>query len=167
VGWQFGSIGVGYQFDFSHQDNRQPGRENADFRVRNHSANVALMSWTKLSLMLDAGLERAASEESGEIVRGRRGGASADLRLTRTTALTLQGNHATSLEQLTGISQKATSAQAQLSQRVMLLRRRGGATQGQLFARFAGSRMQAVSFDNVPFRRDNWTINTGINLSVF
>ncbi|HSJ07028.1 MAG TPA: hypothetical protein VK936_10005 [Longimicrobiales bacterium] len=167
LGWQFGMFAIGYQFDTSIQDNRQPGRENADFNARNHSATVALMSWRSISLHLDGALERAESRESGEITRGRRAGASLDLRATATTALSVQGSVSRSREAVTGMTQSATTAQAQLSQRITMLRRRGSATRGQLFIRFSGSRAEASGFDLPLFRRTNWSINTGANLSVF
>lgn len=167
LGWQVGVFAFGYQLDLSHQDNRQSGREDADFRVRNHAASVALLNWRSLALSLDGALERASSEESGEVTRGRRVGASADVRITTTTALTLQGSRSRSHEALTDLGQTALNAHAQLTQRITMLRRRGSATQGQLFIRFAGSRAEASGLDLPDFKRTNWTIHTGANLSVF
>lgn len=167
LGWQFGVFALGYQLDLSHQDNRQAGRENADFRVRNHAGSVSLMDWGRLALSLDGSIERAASEESGEVTRGRRIGGSAEVRITSSTALSLQGSRSRSREALTDVGQTATNAHAQLSQRITMLRRRGGATRGQLFIRFAGARAETSGFDNTTFKRSNWTINTGANLSVF
>ncbi len=59
--WSLGRASLGYAVNFTDQDNRQPGREQADFKSLNHGVNV---SWTVGSaLSLNLGISRARNAE--------------------------------------------------------------------------------------------------------
>lgn len=59
--WSVGPASVGYSLNFSDQDNRQPGRELADFQSLNHGINV---SWNVIDgVSTTVGLSRARNAE--------------------------------------------------------------------------------------------------------
>jgi len=66
--WSIGPASLGYSLNFSDQDNRQPGREQADFQSLNHGINV---SWNIIDgLSTTLGLSRARNaEREREIAR--------------------------------------------------------------------------------------------------
>lgn len=64
--WQFG-----YRADYSEQDNRQPGRANADFEHRVHAANLSFAPHPSVDLSFEMSRERSYSVESARIDRNR------------------------------------------------------------------------------------------------
>ncbi len=63
VGWNFSGVNLNYRFSLGDQDNRQPGRANADFRNVTHGANVGLQMTDKLNFGLGANFTDAHDDE--------------------------------------------------------------------------------------------------------
>ncbi len=59
--WSLGRASLGYAVNFTDQDNRQPGRAQADFKSLNHGLNLSWMLGSSLSLT--AGVSRARNAE--------------------------------------------------------------------------------------------------------
>jgi hypothetical protein len=67
--WQGNRWGLGYNLSRSAQDNRQPGREQADFHTRTQGVTLSLMLHSRFDLNLDWSGERARNEELLEVAR--------------------------------------------------------------------------------------------------
>ncbi len=63
VAWQIGSQSIGYNVNWSDQDNRQPGRAQADFRDVNHGLNLNLTLSQQFRLGLNFGAVIASDIE--------------------------------------------------------------------------------------------------------
>lgn len=50
LGWNIGQVSVGYTYSLSDQDNRQIGRENADFERTSHSISTNFSLWDSMSV---------------------------------------------------------------------------------------------------------------------
>ncbi len=64
--WTFGAVRTGYRLTLADQDNRQPGRERADFLNTGHGLAFGLAT-TRFDLALDGNLERAENEEQPRV----------------------------------------------------------------------------------------------------
>jgi hypothetical protein len=71
VQWQ-GALSVGYSLTASRQDNRQPGRERADFAHQTHQVALGLTRGEGLEASLELQLETGRNEEVGQTDRLRR-----------------------------------------------------------------------------------------------
>lgn len=72
VTWRGERVTAGWRLDLSNQDNRQPGRENADLKGRVNAFQLGLRPWTRLSVDLGLDLERRESVERDEVENTRR-----------------------------------------------------------------------------------------------
>lgn len=165
--WYAGATRIGYAFDRSDQDNRQPGREAADFRALVHTASLGFTPVRILDVGLDLSHETAESLERDETSRNARVGGSLDLRVTRSTTVAVQASANRTTQDPVDLRQTGTDLRLQLSQRVTLHRRAAGATAGQLFVRFARHSVSATGLGAFADPRRTWTLNTGFTLSVF
>ena len=61
--WEFDKWGLGYQTEWSDQDNKQPGRENADFNTLGHQFSLTLRPKEAITIGLSAGRVRSNDKE--------------------------------------------------------------------------------------------------------
>jgi hypothetical protein len=80
--WQFAKWRVGYRFNQSYQDNRQPGRALADLRNQIHGVALGLTPHTAFDLNFDVNIEDAKTFETARIDRTLRAGVNANWRMT-------------------------------------------------------------------------------------
>lgn len=165
--WYARSTRLGYALNRSDQDNRQVGREQADFEAVVHTASVGFTPLRMVDVGLDLSLETAESLERGETTRNARFGGSLDLRATRTTTFAAQASANRNTQDPVDLRQTSTDLRLQLSQRVTLHQRSAGSTGGQLFVRFARHSASAFGLGAFTDPRRTWTLNTGFTLSVF
>lgn len=71
VNWQGNAWMFGYRVERTEQDNRQPGRERADFQHRLHGANLSLSLYDGLDVNFDVNHERSYSVEALRFDRNR------------------------------------------------------------------------------------------------
>jgi hypothetical protein len=64
--WTIGAVRAGYRLTWADQDNRQPGRERADFLNDGHGLAFGLAT-TRFDLAVDGNLERAENEEQPRV----------------------------------------------------------------------------------------------------
>jgi hypothetical protein len=164
--WQRGAASLAYQLDYSHQNNRQPTRDRADFTVRNHGVLLGFTLLRRFTLSTDVALERARSHETAELTTTHRVGGSVTASITRTTEVAIQAAHSRLRQQSTGTGQRNSNFRVQLSQRFRPPTGTPNAN-GQLFIRLAGGRSAFFAPDLTRRDPDTWTINTGANLSLF
>jgi len=85
--WQGDGWRAGYGYNHSFQDNRQPGRELADFANLAHTASIAYTPVSSLDLTLDFGLESADNVEVTTSLTTTRIGGGVDWRVTRSSTI--------------------------------------------------------------------------------
>jgi hypothetical protein len=166
--WQGGRWRVGYRFDRSSQDNRQPEREKADSANRVQTVSLGFTPVTMIDLGLDLGLERAENKEIERVDRTRRVGVSVGWRATGSTTLGARWSTTHSEDDAGLRDSDASDVSAEIAQRLDVIRWFGGPLPGQVFLRYGRQRNSTsdreFAFDD---SRRNWTLNTGLNLSVF
>lgn len=165
--WYRESWRIGYQLDRSTQDNRQADREQADFGAITHNVSFGVTPLSFVDVSLDAALERSDNEEFDQSATTRRVGGSVDVRVTRSTGLSLQAYRTIAEDDALPGERTDTDLNVQLSQAVTVHQRQSGATRGQLFVRFARATGEGPGFDGTPFARRTWTLHTGFSLSLF
>jgi hypothetical protein len=163
--WSLPRGSVAYSLSFSDQDNRQPGRENADFQSLNHGLNL---NWSVTpALSLNTGLSRARNAERERAIARYSDGANAALNWRARERLTLslnwqQGRSHDSLDQSEGRN-KSLSASLAGGLDLPLGARRVPA---QLFVNYA---RQTSTNANRLFGFDSefgtWSVNSGLSFS--
>lgn len=159
--WQFGSSWLR-----GLQDNRQPGRENADFRNRGHQLRVQWAASERLLLGAEAGRTRPFSVERGVAAPTRSLTALLDWRWADPWSLQVQLSDQASDDALQAGAQRQSALQAQLTHRFSWTGADGVARPGQWFARV----VQARSSQDAPLlglatRGRSTLLNAGLNLS--
>ena len=168
IEWQAGSTRFGWKLNYSDQDNRQVGRENADFL---NAANIVFLSLQPTSILdlgLEYGNERAALGETGAVNRTKNYQATlalrplASLALTSNGILTDTGNDAGTSEG------RAWTVNVQAAWRFEPPRKGTHGLSGQILVRysFQQSRTSDLVFGTETFRKA-WVVSSGVSLSLF
>jgi len=158
---------LAYQLNRSTQDNRQEGRENADFERTAHTVTLGVSPLSFMNLSVDGSREEATNAGSEEVSRTSRLGLNANIRVASRTAFTLFGSQSWSTDAFDeGAERVVRQIRLELSQGVTFLSHSGNATTGQFFVRFAHQRgdLFGLSTGDTPVA---WTVNAGFNLSLF
>lgn len=167
--WQGSRWRFGYRLGLSLQDNRQPGRENDDFKNVNNSFNLGLTPFNRLDLNLDFALESAENKAQDQTDLTRRVGGSVNLRTTRTSALNVNISASHSEDDAKTSKRNNMFINAQWSISFTLNRTPDRQfLQGQVFVRY--TRNESDFTDTVfgfADESNNWTVNTGVNFSIF
>lgn len=167
--WQGTRWRFGYRLGYFLQDNRQPGRENSDFTNINNSFNLGLTPFNRLDLNLDIAFESAENKEQNRTDLTRRVGGSFNLRTTKTSVLNANISITNSEDDAKTSERNNMFINAQWSLSFTLNRTANRQfLQGQVFVRY--TRNESDFRDTVfgfADESDNWTINTGVNLSIF
>lgn len=168
LSWTFTNSSLGYSFSLGDQDNRQPGRANADFENRAHSLYASLQ--LHKNLLIDIGLTHGAAfdAESGTTQTTRGATLAFDWRLSQ--RFTLRGNYSlTEGDDSAGASDSRDyAAQTELRAEFLLPRNNGRGRPLQVFARH--SLVRNTLLDRLfAFDSDigNWTFTVGASLSLF
>jgi hypothetical protein len=159
---------AGYRFGRSHQDNRQVGQERADL-INVTNAMTAGLSLSNLNLTGDVSFDHASNLELSTVDRTRRIALMGEWRITprlgvsSTASMTWLGDdRRTSASRMTDFTVEGYW---------QIVLRRSPATKPALraFVRYArqSSLLQNVTFGVPSSLRTGWTINSGINVSVF
>lgn len=169
LNWQIATWSLGYQLSRNDQDNRQPGRENADFYNLNNSFTVSLSPFSRLNLNVDLSLEKAENKEQQRVDRTRRYGFGFNLQTTKASNLNVVFSTTSSEDDAKISENNDMFLNAQWSLNFYLKRSVvKNWMQGQVFIRYArkesSSKDILFGFDS---ELDNWTLNTGVNLSLF
>lgn len=165
--WNFARWRAGYSMNHSFQDNRQPGRETADFANLVQTVSVGLTPTAALDLTLTADHETADNREAGQVSRTIRGGLTflwhPDARSTVNAIVnrTVVRDPAAGPSTDSDVSLEYTYAAE--------FRARGVARPRlQLFGRWTwqSSNARDLIFGAVTDRR-SWVLTTGLTISVF
>ena len=166
VQWQ-GDVSLGYQLTATRQDNRQPGRERADFTQRTHQVALGLTRSERLEASLELQLERATNEELGETDRLRRVGLNLNHHLPHGFGVVLVVGAAWTDAEGADRDGHTLEGDLQASWRAVLRPGRK-APAATFFVRGATQRAQARNPAlQVLDDRAAWQLSAGLNLSAF
>lgn len=162
--WIFGSVSLGYRLSIATQDNRQEGRDDADFSSRVHGVMLAIPVRPGLTLDASLDLERAENEEVGDIQRTRRValGASwepwSQSRLAVSFSVTRASDDAGLRESTdTILESRWSTAVPGLSP-----------VDGRAFVRFGRISRDAVDSEfGIDQQTSQWSVNSGLSASLF
>lgn len=165
--WQGNAWMFGYRVERSEQDNRQPGRERADFEHRLHGANLSLSLYQGLDVNFDVSHERSYSVEAMRFDRNRNYGFGLAWNITK--ALHFSGSVALtkSFDDPRTNENESTNLDLNLSYRLHWQTSEGRGIAGQLFVRY--SDLDFAYYDRVfGFDSSNRTriVIGGINFSM-
>jgi len=167
VSWQGNAWMFGYRVEMSEQDNRQPGRQQADFEHRLHGANLSLSLLQGLDVSFDVSHERSYSVEALRFDRTRNYGFGLAWSITK--ALHFSGSVALSetFDQPRTSENESTNLDLNLSYRLHWQTSEGRGVGGQLFVRYTdfdiASRDRLFGFANDTRTR---IVIGGINFSM-
>jgi len=166
--WQAARWRFGYRFSYALQDNRQESREKADFVNRTSTLSLGLIPFGTLNLNVDVAFEGAENKEINRSDHTQRYGLNLSLQTTKSSALnvnlstTLSGDDAKTSERQNSVVNLEWSLGFGFGRGERKL------LKGQLFLRYAWQ--EGRSEDRIFGFADstkNWSVNTGVNLSVF
>lgn len=162
--WRGARASFGYQLNHSSQDNRQEGRENADFNNLVNRFSVGVQPHDRVSLNGQVSFERREAEERDEVVNTDRIGMQLNWTVFRQTAVSLSWA-ITHTEDEDNLSERDdTTVDAQWSGMIPYL----GTVGGQYFIRYGRTTADVIdrTFD-LDDERENWNVDMGLNLSFF
>jgi hypothetical protein len=162
--WRWRRASFGYQLNRSFQDNRQPGREDADLGSLSHESSLSVTPVPSLSLTASAGQTAARNHEREETDSTRRYGLGMTWRPFGQTALTLQLTDTHRANDGRGSTRDDRGLSTQWSSPVPGLGRFGGT----FHLRHATTHHRAVDpIANLDQRRSDWFIDSGFSLRFF
>lgn len=166
--WQGDGWRLGLQRTWTRQNNRQPGRERADFETFVDSLSA---SW-EVSGQLDAGVEvsqeRLSALEQDRTDRTRRAGVNGTWRLSRAQTVLASIARTVSTDSLGEAETTGFDGDAQWSLSFGLSPLGLPQGRGTLFARYSNRRLDARQrVFELDLASRQWAIHTGFNLSLF
>lgn len=161
---------IGYRYSRSFQDNRQPGREIADFRNITNAVNVGFSGLKNLNLNFELSRESANSFESATLNSTFRFGTNITWQDALIKNLTFNTNFSTTLagDRANTFDSRNLEYDAQLAYKFEIGKEKFKKMSAQIFIRYAnryGSRFDRLFFLN-DFNK-NQGINMGLNFSFF
>ena len=168
--WTLSRWRVAYRFNRSMQDNRQPGRERADFATTVNAITVGVTRGSALDVAIDATQERQEQREQGQEQRLRRVGTTTSWQFTRLAQLS--ANYMATVSRDRPSTMRGTQGDLRLELAHGFDVRSGpaaGGVRGRVFVRFqrlsAETRALAVS-TSPPVTsglRLRWSVATGLS----
>ncbi|MFI5120706.1 MAG: hypothetical protein ACHQM4_09845 [Thermoanaerobaculia bacterium] len=168
VEWNAGPARFGWHINYSDQDNRQVGREKADFL---NTANVASINATpspKVDLGLEVEWDRAAAKETGGVDRTKRYQMTFGLRPLSALSLVTNASRTDGGNDLGTASSRIWNVDAQTAWRFEPPKRGKHGLTGQILLRYAfqETRSHDVLLGVASYRK-TWVVSSGISLSAF
>jgi hypothetical protein len=165
--WQLGSFRVGYRLAQGHQDNRQTGRENADFTTTSNAISLGFAPGQRLNVSLDLSLDQNESELEQRRDRTQRYGTNISWTLFGQTALGVNVSTTAADNNLRTLDQRGTVGSLELSSGFSLTKKAAANRQGRVFVRYSDqqdrSRDRQFGLDT---DRRGATITSGLTLSI-
>jgi len=158
---RIGFAGLGYRYDVSRQDNRQPGRETADLERITNGFTAAITPLRTVSANIDVSWIDALNLERAETDRTRRLGLGLSWRPIGEAVLGVQLSDTHGENDVRMTAQDDRSWSVQIASPVPGLQRFGG----RWLIRFARATNAARDGTGADLQRSNWMVDTGFNLS--
>lgn len=166
--WQFTRFRFGYRLNQSFQDNRQTGRQNADFRNLINSFSGGWTPHRRFNLNIDLSSERARSIETGRLDNALRAGFSFNLETTKKSTLSATVSSAFAGDAANTNRSRNADLDLQWSWRFGVEKDHYRKVQGQFFARYANR--YASARDNLFFFNNLTKVQTmsaGLSFTFF
>jgi len=172
--WQPGRMRVTLHANRSAQDNRQPGRDSADFSAAVNELSVGTNLGARGDVSLDLGDEIQTSKERAETTHARRARLNSSLTSPHGTGL-VAALAVVHTRPPTGSASLDTEERLELSQAIRLWTGNGAPDRGQVFVRYARTLTRlatptAILQSPAPLDlslRQQWTLATGLNVRIF
>ncbi len=168
LNWNAEKLSVSYTYGVSNQDNRQIGRSNSDFKNVNKSINVGYQFTSSLDINLGASKVKAIDYENDLITYDDNYSLGFNWGITEKLRLTTSYSEAQTNDSQINATRNDYSGNAQLSWQFDMSTTSGKKMPGQFFI---GYSMQNNRSKNNVFNSQtnaqSWTINTGLNMSLF
>ncbi len=165
--WSHNRWNLGYRLALNNQDNRQTGRDKADFKIRTHDINVGVQAMDSINLGANFSFGQNADREQNLDRETRSWGVNADWRITPRWAINSSYNSTKQDDSQDLAANNSQSANAQLSWNFSIPGP-GRKLPGQAFIRYS---LQDNDSDDRLFgfgsNVRNWTVNSGLSLSLF
>lgn len=162
--WRFDKIGLSYRWNRSEQDNRQEGREDADFVGVRHGVDVQITAWSRIQAGFNLGLESSEDLGADEVDETVRYGFNVSWQVFDRSAVSLRWSDTTTEDDAATRGRGNSSVDAQWSSVLPYLDR----FQGQYFLRY--TRNVSDSFDTTfdfDDERRSWWLDLGFNFTFF
>ena len=168
IGWTPGLWNLTYRWNRSDQDNRQTGREQADFRATVNAVAVALTPAPWFAGSLDFAREKQEQFESGTQQRATRLASTVQIQPTRLTSLGGSLSQSWTYDPFAQQRSRNTEFHVELSQGFTAYRRQASGSQGRFFIRYGRTRAAAepINFTGAP-PLITWTLTAGSSLRLY
>jgi hypothetical protein len=168
--WSLGTWRLGYRHNRSNQDNRQSGREKADFSTSVDALSVGVAARATLDVALDGSLERQENVELSQTNRLTRVGTIVNWRLPTRTGFSSAIAVVRSRDEPRTARNTTGDVRFELSQGVGG-GAAGGAERGRLFLRYARQSQHTIPMIAPPpgalGRAERWSVASGFSVRVF
>lgn len=168
LAWQIGRFQIGYRLGRTLQDNRQRGRERADFDAGTHAFSLGFTPGQRLNVTLELSREENESIEERKRDRTDRLGTNVSWMMFGQTALSGNVSHSLGSNSLGTSSQRGLDGFLELASGFRLARGNTQKRQGRIFLRYADQR--ARSHDVVfgtRSDRQGATVTSGVTFNPF
>jgi hypothetical protein len=167
LAWAIDRWSIGYQWQSNFQDNRQPGREAADFLASGHQGQVQWSATDALQLALNLGRSRNHGYERSRAEFSDSAGLSINWQVGELNALNAQAQLQRGHDSLHQTSSRQDNLQAQWTHRLAWRHADGTPLPAQAFVRYA--RLRAANTDRTFGTATSgvlWTLNAGIGITL-
>lgn len=165
--WNLARVHVGYSLNHSFQDNRQPGRETSDFSNQAQQVALGLTPTAAFNVTVTFNRDGATNLELDRASHTIRGGLTVAWQMDAHSAVNATVNH-TAIHDASAGPSDVSDANLQYSYGFRFHAARGQGPALRLFARWTWQSSSALDvFSGVTNDRRNWTINTGLTLTLF
>jgi hypothetical protein len=168
IDWQGSAVKFGYRATLTTQDNRQPGRENADVVNRTNSISISFVPVVQVSMNLEGMLESTENTGTGALIRNERVGANILAAIFGGAQASLNASLSATAPENGSSSQRQESLSLETSYGFDLSSSFRFVWRGQVFLRYSWS--EVTSRDNVfnvNTQTRAWVVNTGISFNLF
>ena len=164
--WELDKWSLGYQTEWSDQDNRQTGREKADFNTLGHQVSVTLRPKESVTLGLSVGRVRSRDNEQSTKRYDNTYGINLDWKINQKFALSLAHSKNKSDDNVNIEETLSTNSQVKLSYQFNMPVPEGKKLPGQAFIRYVTQDASSSNKEqNFSTDANNSAIFAGINFS--
>jgi hypothetical protein len=168
IAWTHSRWNVGYRWNRSDQDNRQTGREQADFRATASAVTIGVTPARWMSGSVDLSREKQHQLETGTQQRITRVGSTAQVQPHRLTALSGSVSQSWAYDPFAQQRTRNTEFHVELAQGFTAYRRQDNGSQGRFFIRYGRTRAAAAPFNLVAAAPlITWTLTAGTSLRLY
>ena len=169
VEWSQSKWRLSYRLNESFQDNRQPGRERADFRTLSHTVGTGFTPGQRFNINLDLSSERSTTLETAQVDKNFRAGVNFNIQTTKKSTLAATISSAFGGDNGNRRNSRNADLDVQWSMRFGIYEKeRWKKVQGQFFARYANR--YASARDNIFFFNNLTkiqTVSAGLSFTFF